>query len=53
MSVFNPFSLLKIADAFVTVAWHKVDKQMTCVSYLAAVPPRLTHSSNNFAVEGR
>jgi hypothetical protein len=53
MPVFNSFSLLKIASAFVTAALQKVDNQMTCLSYLVAAPLRLTHSSNNFVVEGR
>jgi hypothetical protein len=53
MAEFNSFSLLKIHSAFVTAALQKVDNQMTCSSYLVAVPPRPTHSSNNFVVEGR
>jgi len=53
MLVLNSFPLLKIAPAFVTEAWQEVDNQMTCLSYLLAVPPRPTHSSNNFVLEGR
>jgi hypothetical protein len=53
MLVFNSFPLLKLASAFVAAALQKVDNQMTCSSYLVAVPRRPTHSSNNLVVERR